>query len=170
MKISNLLVFAVLFSLLTMSCDNEEPIPVLEGDWALTSLETELLTTKDSAGITTLITTTEVASDISLEIGFAKGPNMFNSSGSYDLTSTVDIDGTITTEEYEDVTFGFNGGTWAKIATAVTISKDGDITAFEIKELTETTLVLRYYAVGQYWDNDVAYDIEQTGDYTFSRL
>ena len=63
MKISNLLVFAVLFSLLTMSCDNEEPIPVLEGDWALTSLETELLTTISSSFSFEVVTPSRILSN-----------------------------------------------------------------------------------------------------------
>ena len=171
MKLLNLLFFLFLFSILSTSCKDDLP-PVLDGNWALTDYDYTLETTKDSFNLTTLITSTGTANNITLELSFSENQNLFNSSGSYDLSSTFNEGGITYPRTYEDVNFGFDGATLENTDTTITLTQNNNVLEFDIIQLTESTLKFHYNLDWTYFDTNtnINYHEKFNANYTLTRL
>ena len=174
MKLLNLLFVLFIFSIFSMSCENNS-IPTIEGEWILIDYNQSLETGTDSFGISYNYELAEgEGNNIQMRFEFSENPNRFKSSGSYELRERVLDYNTliISSRISEDVAFAFDEATWTNNNDTLTLSRGNDTFNFYIFTLNETRLKL-IHKLG--WEEagpnpDIRYSYHISSNYTFSKF
>ena len=148
---NKILLFAFAFSLLFISCsDNEDPSSTLTnsdivGTWNVTAQTLDLNSIIDASGQTITFTTTSYGKDFNMTYVFSENPNNVIVQGSFTSVITTSILGQTQTQEIPvNSVDNLSAGTWSLTNNLLTnVSTNGETSVGEIIEHNANLLKIK---------------------------
>ena len=162
----NLTLFYLVFLLVITACSNDdgdEPNITsddLSGTWVSTGATFNGTADVPFESEVFNVAFTGASTSTDHKLIFSDTSNLFASEGSYDIDWTFSVLGISRTETTNDIEF-LGAGTWVRNGNNLTLTVEGEDTAFQITTLTENQLVIK---------STTFESLVQDEDFTFENL